>query len=663
MRRSAIVYTISFVLLASSLFAQHRQVEPLRYPEDTISDFGFGLDIKPVVLSNGDLLMHIALLGNGFYRSKFIGRTEDGSLCYGRPERLDELSKLYSLARSIVVHGEIFYFFMDSRKKQWWQVEFDSADNLAIKTARPILIGGEPLIGGDFTIVHNREGTFLVKYSYLNEGKSYWPGKSNPWVYPPNTEIGFGKGFDDKGIWLGDKNKAQLSFAEVSNLKEWQFGNYRKVQLNGEPFTLEFYQSPSKIYEAEIATGKEQQLLLTWGVDRMSLYDTGIIDGTLHLFEKKMPKGIPAVTQEVYSGAYATSTRALYPHQKDRFGFILGGNPGILVEYYYDFNKKEWAIRPVKMKGGDLHIQTLAAVQWVDWDGDGIEDIIGGDASGFIWFFRNKGTSDSPLWEVGVKLQAGDRIIQHQAGERGSIQGPNERRWGYIQPLVVDWDGDGLPDMVCNDVTGVYQWYRNVGDKHLPKLAAAQPLRYGHGTFKGAWRSKPATLPAKYLASKDGLSSLLAINSQGLLCRYDRSTADVGLLTREEVLKWQNGTPVKIVGEAGHEGRATLSICDFDQDGRWDILFGQGVHLFQSREVAEAKPYATAYLMRNVGTNEEPLFDRPQALCHDEGQPINMDRHGCWLSPVETKDGAVKDLLVGGEDGRFYLFKNIKICP
>ncbi|MDR2283420.1 MAG: VCBS repeat-containing protein [Sphingobacterium sp.] len=519
MMRPTTIYIIALVLFATGLYAQQSRVAPLRYPENTISDYGFGLDIKPVVLSNGDLLVHIALLGNGFYRSKFIGRTEDGSLCYDRPVRLDELSKTYSLARSIVVQGEIFYFFMDIKKKQWWQVEFDNDDDLTIKEVKPLLIGGEPLIGGDFTIVHNREGTFLVKYSYVNEGKSYWPGNSNPWVYPPNTEIGFGKGFDEKGVWLGDKNRVQLSAAEASKLKDWQFGNYKKVQLDGQPFTLEFYQSPSKIYEAELSTGKEQQLLLTWGIDRMSLYDAGVIDGVLHLFEKKMPKGIPSVTKEIYSGAYATSTRALYPNQKDRFGFILGGNPGILVEYYYDFIKKEWAIRPVKMKGGDLHIQTLAAVQWIDWDGDGIEDIIGGDSSGFIWFFKNKGTRDSPIWEVGVKLKASEQVIQHQAGATGSIQGPNERRWGYVQPLVVDWDGDGLLDIVCNDVTGAYQWYRNVGTKSMPKLSAVQSLKYGPAEFKGAWRSKPATIPAQYTAVDDKLPPLLAINSQGLLCR------------------------------------------------------------------------------------------------------------------------------------------------
>ncbi|MDR2283419.1 MAG: hypothetical protein LBE37_09430 [Sphingobacterium sp.] len=133
-------------------------------------------------------------------------------------------------------------------------------------------------------------------------------------------------------------------------------------------------------------------------------------------------------------------------------------------------------------------------------------------------------------------------------------------------------------------------------------------------------------------------------------------------MSSEEVLKWQDGTPVKIVGEAGHEGRATLSICDFDQDGHWDILFGQGIHLFQSKAIPEARPYATAYLMRNIGTNEAPVFERPQVLCHDQGIPIDMDRHGCWVSPILTKDGGVESLLVGGEDGRFYLFKNIKIC-
>ena len=43
------------------------------------------------------------------------------------------------------------------------------------------------------------------------------------------------------------------------------------------------------------------------------------------------------------------------------------------------------------------------------------------------------------------------------------MQGPNKARWGYLNPLVADWDGDDLLDVITNDNHGRYLWYRNAG--------------------------------------------------------------------------------------------------------------------------------------------------------------------------------------------------------
>ncbi|MFD1628501.1 FG-GAP repeat domain-containing protein [Pseudopedobacter beijingensis] len=662
LRNTIIVFLSYFIAQGKITIAQFSLPKPLKYEESTISDFGFGLDLKPTVLPNGDLLVSISLLGGGFYTCKFLGKTEDGSLLYDRPVKQESFSKEYGLSRAIYVDGnQPEYFFTEKKTKRWVHVQFAKEDNLTVMKTTPVTVGGNPLIG-DFTIIKNREGTFLVKYSYVNEGKSYWPGGKNPWVYPSNPEIGFNKGFDAKGNWKGEKTKAQFSYAEIVSKDNWEFGAYQKVLSNNQPLTLEFYQSPSRIFEVEVLGKKEQQILLTWDVDKVTLYETALLKGTLNFFEKKLPKGISERTKELYSGADISSTQPVYKDLAARPGFIMGGNPGILIEYYFDKKASEWKQRPVKMKGGDLHIQTLAAPQWIDWDGDGIADIIGGDSSGFIWFFKNTGTDETPVWKPGVKLEAKGKVIQHQAGLTGSIQGPNEKRWGYVQPFVVNWDNDGLLDILCNDVKGEYTVYKNIGSKQSPKLAEAIALEYTGKPFRAAWRSKPGVIPSHYLSSNFQSEQMLAINGSGILCRYARERTNADKLTEEIPLKWENGENIRIVGFAGHEGRATLSVCDYNRDGKWDILFGQGIHMFQSKEVEEAKPYATAYVLINKGTNEKPVFERPKVICQENGELINMDRHGCWVSPVLTKEGFVKDILAGGEDGRFYLFKNPKTC-
>lgn len=120
--------------------------------------------------------------------------------------------------------------------------------------------------------------------------------------------------------------------------------------------------------------------------------------------------------------------------------------------------------------------------------------------------------------------------------------------------------------------------------------------------------------------------------------------------------------PVRIVGYAGHEGRATLGVCDYNSDGIWDVVFGQGVHMSQSKVAPGAKPYATAYIMLNKGTNEEPLFDIPKPICQENGKPINLDRHGAWIFPILNDKDNLLDLFIGGEDGRFYHFKKVTLC-
>lgn len=641
--------------------AQGDLPQPLKFADTTISDFGFGLDLKPIILPNKNLLVNISLLGNGFYECKYLGVTTDGSLLYERPVRNEEFSSRFSAGQAICIDNNSapMYFFSEKSSNRWINVEFSNGNELSIVKTTPLTISGSPLTG-DFTIIKNREGTFLVKFSVVNEGKSYWPGGSNPWVYPANPEIGFGKGYNADGSWKGDKIKTQLSYAELNNIGTWEFGPYKKVQSNGSALTLEHYQSPSKIHNVNLFRGSDSQAMITWDVDRVSLFETGLVNGNLTFFDKNLPKGISVVTEEIYSGAYTSTTKPIYGTSSGAHGFVMSGNPGILIEYYFDKQVKEWKRRPVKIKGGDLHIQTLGTPQWVDWDGDGIADIIGGDASGFIWFFKNLGTDEIPIWKPAVKLKSNGVIIHHQAGLTGSIQGPNEKRWGYVQPLVVDWDNDGLLDIVCNDVTGSYVVYKNIGTNANPELAQATPLIYNSQPFKAAWRSKPVVVPRAYFQNSINAEPMLSINSNGILNRYTRDS-NPNQLVNEIPLKWVNGAPIRIVGFAGHEGRATLSICDYNKDGKWDILFGQGIHMYQSKEVVEAKPYATAYILLNEGTNDEPLFERPKALYQENGNAINMDRHGCWVSPILSAEGYLVHLLAGGEDGRFYFFRNPKI--
>jgi hypothetical protein len=105
---------------------------------------------------------------------------------------------------------------------------------------------------------------------------------------------------------------------------------------------------------------------------------------------------------------------------------------------------------------------TASTVFAADWDGDGVLDLLVGDISGHIWLVPNGGTARKPAFGAARKLEADGKVIQVSQGDS--------------QPVVADWDGDGVPDLIVGCGDGSVQWYRNVGTSKEPKLAAAKVL-------------------------------------------------------------------------------------------------------------------------------------------------------------------------------------------
>src|SRR5207253_1087810 len=128
--------------------------------------------------------------------------------------------------------------------------------------------------------------------------------------------------------------------------------------------------------------------------------------------------------------------------------------------------------------------------------------------------------------------------IRILAGANGSIQGPAEAKWGYTTLSVADWDGDGLPDLLVNSILGKVVWYRNIGTRAAPQLAAALPievewdgpqpaLAYGWLRPEGKalltqWRTTPVGVDW----NKDGLMDLVMLDQEGYLAFFERAKRD-----------------------------------------------------------------------------------------------------------------------------------------
>jgi hypothetical protein len=239
------------------------------------------------------------------------------------------------------------------------------------------------------------------------------------------------------------------------------------------------------------------------------------------------------------------------------------------------------------------------------------------------------------------------------AGPNGSIQGPAEAKWGYTTLSVADWDGDGLPDLIVNSIWGQVVWYRNIGTRTAPKLAAAQPievewnadapkLAWGWQKPKGKalltqWRTTPVVVDWNH----DGLVDLVMLDQEGYLAFFERAKRDdkLVLLPPKRVFCDEKGEPLQFnKGTAGKSGRRKLCIVDWDGDGKTDILINSG----------------NAEWWQQVGEQDGKwLFKNMHNL-----DTLNLAGHDTSPTTVDWNNDGIPDLLLGAEDGHFYYLKN-----
>lgn len=304
----------------------------------------------------------------------------------------------------------------------------------------------------------------------------------------------------------------------------------------------------------------------------------------------------------------------------------------------------------------ELKAGALATPCCADLNGDGAMDIICGTSAGYIMFFENLSAPgvEYPTWAKPVFVKAGEKVAHINAVPNGSIQGPIEEKWGYTTLTVADWDGDGLLDIMWNHIWGKPAWFKNVGTKTEPKFTEPQAvevewdekqpeLAWGWLKPEGKklltqWR----TTPVMFDVNEDGLMDLCMLDTEGFLAFFERfRDADGALKLRspKRIFHWENGDLMRLNdGRAGGSGRRKISVCDWDGDGKFDLLVNsQNADLLRQVRAEDGK-----YYFRNEG-----ILDGRRLAGHSS-------------SPTSTDFNAdgIPDLVVGAEDGRFYYLCN-----
>ncbi|MHC4620052.1 MAG: FG-GAP repeat domain-containing protein [Planctomycetota bacterium] len=306
-----------------------------------------------------------------------------------------------------------------------------------------------------------------------------------------------------------------------------------------------------------------------------------------------------------------------------------------------------------KQQAEDVKFGALVTPYSVDWDGDGDEDLICGNTAGYIGFIENLDGGNPPKWAEARYLKADGEVIRIMAGYNGSIQGPCEAKWGYTTLSVADWDYDGLPDIVINSIWGKVMWYRNVGTRREPRLAAAEAIEVEwpgrppkpawtwwqpkNNQLATQWRTTPVVIDL----NKDGLNDLVMLDHEGYLAFFERTKENGSLKLRpgKRIFKDSAGETLRLSKRnAGGSGRRKLCMTDWDGDGKIDLLANsRNINFFRNVSKASGQ-----YIFDDTGMVDERI----------------LAGHSTSPTVVDWDKNGVPDLLVGAEDGFLYYMRN-----
>jgi hypothetical protein len=232
----------------------------------------------------------------------------------------------------------------------------------------------------------------------------------------------------------------------------------------------------------------------------------------------------------------------------------------------------------VQSEGADLEIPGSGCLglfpRLVWWDGDARKDLLIGLSSGEIWIYLNVGSDEEPTFDGGSRLEVGP------PGAKVPIN-----VGGRATALMVDWNRDGLEDLLSGAMDGRVRVFLNVGAEGAPDFLTASFAR----TLEGADLEVPSGRSSPCVAdfTGDRRRDLLCGNTEGELLLYENLGSDDDPLFAEPLRVSADDVPIDI----GGRGRSRPSVCDWSARGEFDLLVGAGDGLVRLYQGLEMVPY------------------------------------------------------------------------
>lgn len=207
----------------------------------------------------------------------------------------------------------------------------------------------------------------------------------------------------------------------------------------------------------------------------------------------------------------------------------------------------------------------------MDFDKDGNKDLLAGENSGAIWFFRNTGTDANPELARGVRVESNGKAITSKKDKRTMIKELQSNTMvSANHPLAgkeakiefTDWNGDGSTDMLVGNYEGRLLVYYNTSEEGPPCFSAPGVITPQSGSFP----RRPSPHVADW--DGDGKDDLLVGDEFGKIYFY----SNCGTRAKPS---FESGAPLEAKGKQIVKGkRSRIAVIDWNNDGRLDLVLG-----------------------------------------------------------------------------------------
>jgi len=297
-----------------------------------------------------------------------------------------------------------------------------------------------------------------------------------------------------------------------------------------------------------------------------------------------------------------------------------------------------------------------------DWDGDGDWDILSGSSYGWVRIQINQGTSKSPEFDAPKRVLAEGKPIYFVLSEMLPDLRGYGHNLGYPLPVYIDWDADGLPDLMLPNLSNRIFWYKNIGTRRKPKFGQRQQVICdGYPETKQTLKTAAETLmlvggkspydltqPFQWRAraafgdlTGDGLPDIITSDERKtttLFVQY-RDPQGQRRLRKVGSVRVPNGDVIK-------SPYPQYVLIDWDSDGLLDLIYRHNPAYISDPALA-----------RNIGTKTEPKFDTPSML-HCYGKPTEDPAGHLYYGIHDMDNDGKPDMIISMDLGSYAFYRH-----